>query len=150
MAITIPDAGVTRTITRGTVKVAGIERSLKKIEVWDGGALRLVGKFADPMAVSANDVRTYDLPGSPANLYSTAVATGGFTPYTYAWMLITNGGGSASTASDPAMATTTFEKTTVPGGPAVTDTWRVTVADATGETASADISVSFKQQELGE
>ena len=78
-----------------------------------------------------------------------ATPAGGFGPYTYAWTLVTNGGGTASVAVNPSNATTSFSKPNVAVGQAFTDTWRVTVTDSTGDTATDDVSVTFSNLSTG-
>lgn len=143
MTFRIQDAGTLRTITKGTVRVAGINRPLKTIKVQDGGSLRLVATFADPLSVTAGGGLATGASSSLTTNSVTATPSGGFAPYTYAWTLITNGGRNASTAGSPTSATTTFTKTGLINGDSIDDTWRVTVTDSIGQTATADTTASF-------
>lgn len=143
MTFRIQDAGTLRTITKGTVRVAGINRPLKTIKVQDGGSLRLVATFADPLSVTAGGGLAAGASSSLTTNSVTATPSGGFAPYTYAWTLITNGGRNASTAGSPTSATTTFTKTGLINGDSIDDTWRVTVTDSIGQTATADTTASF-------
>lgn len=143
MALKIHDAGTLRTITRGYVKQAGILRTLREIKVMDGGTLRTVAVFADPLTVTASGAYAEGESSTLTTDSATASPSGGFAPYTYSWALLTNGGGGASTAATPSMASTTFTKTGVSIGATFTDTWRVTVTDSSGQTATADVSATF-------
>lgn len=143
MPLTIQDAGTSRTITSGKVRVAGVTRNLKTIKVQDGGSLRLVAKFADPLAVTAGGALATGSSSSLTTNTITANVTGGFAPYTYAWTLIANGGRNASTASNASGASTSFTKTGLISGDSIDDTWRVTVTDSLGDTATADTTATF-------
>ena len=146
MAFTIPDGGTSRTITRAYVRQDGVTRAVKRIQVMDGGALRTVATFADAMSVTVGGAVGNAYGSGPANVTTnntTAVVTGGFSPYTYAWSLVSNGGGTASTATNPTSATTAFQKVNVPQDASYTDVWQVTVTDAVGSTATAATSAQF-------
>ena len=143
MAIKIVDAGVTRTITAGKVRVAGITRNLLSIKVMDGGTLRTVATFVQPMSVSLS---ASSVSGASQNdpIYTgstTATPSGGKGPYSYAWT-IQSFEGVESTALYPSMSSTGFTKS-VPDGDTETDVWRVTVTDSLGSTATATVSARF-------
>lgn len=99
-----------------------------------------------PLAVSASDVS-----GSAANTTGSALVTsstpgttasGGYSPYTYAWTYVSGDAGIAcsnSTAQSPS-----FSKTLSAGPGGSTDTnavWRCTVTDSASQTAHADINI---------
>lgn len=136
MAITILDGGTLRTITKAYVKQAGVLRAIRTIKVQDGGTLRTVATFADPLSVFVTDTGKVASSSTMTTDPATASPSGGFAPYTYAWTLVTNGGGAASTANTPTLASTTFTKTGLSPGSDITDVWRCTVTDALGNTAS--------------
>lgn len=74
---------------------------------------------------------------------STATPDGGTAPYTYAWARVGAADPQNSTeAVSPTAATTAFRWN---GGPAssINETWRVTVTDAAGFTATDDVAVSW-------
>ena len=152
MALKIQDAGTLRTITGMKIKQAGVLRTIKTVHIMDGGVLRQGAKFADPLTVSAPAVT-----GRGTGLATNTVATpqitakpaGGFGPYSYAWTLVANGGGTASVAVNPSNATTSFSKPNVAVDQVFTDTWRVTVTDSTGDTATDDVSVTFSNLSTG-
>lgn len=144
--IRIQDAGTLRTITRGSVRVAGVTRALRTIKVMDGGVLRTVAVFADPLSVSISPSALAAFAQENTTVTTdtaSASPTGGLAPFTYAWTLQANGGGTASTANSASSATTSFTKTNVPLETTYSDTWRVTVTDAVGQTATANIIASF-------
>ncbi|WPZ05481.1 hypothetical protein [Pelagerythrobacter marinus] len=143
MSLQIRDAGTLRTITRLTIRQAGVNRSIRTLKVMDGGVLRTVAIFADPLAVTAPDTNGHQDSSTVITNLITATPSGGFSPYTYAWSLIANGGASPSTATAPTSAGTSFSKSGLIPGQTVTDTWRVTVTDSLGQTASHDISATF-------
>ena len=140
------DAGATRDITGLKVKQSGVIRNIRTIRVMDDGTLRTVAVFADPLTVNANDVSGSGAGTSGATVttsQSLAAPSGGFGPYTYAWTLFSNSGGTASTALTPSSASTAFRKTNVGAESAVTDSWQVTVTDSVGSTASTIITAAF-------
>lgn len=152
MAFRFQDGGTVRTAARLRLKQAGVLRSAKRIRLLDDGTLRQVAVFADPLTVSAPAVTgrgTGLATNTVATPQITATPAGGFGPYTYAWTLVSNGGGTASVAVNPSNATTSFSKQNVAVGQAFTDTWRVTVTDSTGDTATEDVSVTFSNLSTG-
>lgn len=152
MGLKIQDAGTLRTITRLYIRQGGVNRRIRTLKIMDGGTLRTVATFADTLSVSA-DGASGNGPGTgPSNVTTdstTAVVSGGFAPYTYAWSLVTNGGGTASTATNPTSATTAFQKANVPQDASYTDVWQVTVTDAVGSTATAAASAQFSNFNFG-
>lgn len=153
MTFQVLDAGTLRTISAGQVKVAGVMRPLRFIKAMDGGSLRTVATFIQPLTVSANDAggNGDGTEGTTVSttIASTATPSGGLGPFTYAWTLIANGGGDASYANTPSAASTTFNKGNVPASQIYADTWRVTVTDSLGSTATADITVTFRNISSG-
>ena len=152
MAIKVRDAGTLRTIKKGYAKVGGVLRPLKRVYVNNNGTLRLVAVFAEPLTVAANDVSGTGNGSTGATAVTnttTAVPSGGTAPFTYAWTLLTNGGGAASYATNPSSATTAFVKTGLAQSSSFTDTWRVTVTDANGETATDGVFAVFSNGSTG-
>lgn len=152
MAIKIKDAGTLRTIKKGYVKVGGVLRPIKRVLVNDNGTVRTVAVFADPLTVTASNVSGTGNGSTGATAVTnttTAAPAGGTAPYTYAWTLLTNGGGTASYATNPSSATTAFVKTGMAQSTSFTDTWRVTVTDANGETATAGVFAVFSNGSTG-
>lgn len=152
MTFRILDAGTLRTISSGQVKVAGVMRPLRFIKVMDGGSLRTVATFVAPLSASTSDTSGFGNGTEGATVITStasAVVSGGLAPFTYAWALLTNGGGTASTATAPASATTAFSKSGMPGEAFYQDTWRVTVTDSLGSTATADLTATFVNVNTG-
>ena len=72
----------------------------------------------------------------------TAVPSGGKAPYTYSWALEGSAGTPALTADTPSLATTTFNATGVSLDNSV-ETWRCTITDDDGLTATVDTTVDL-------
>ena len=83
--------------------------------------------------------------GSSATTNSVTVTpSGGTSPYTYAWTLLS---GDTLTVTSPSAATTTFSKTGMGTGDSFSATYRCTVTDSTGGTpltATADVPVTIE------
>ena len=94
---------------------------------------------------------------SPTSLYKTGptasqttasvtvTPSGGVSPYTYAWTLLS---GDTLTVNSPSAATTTFSKTGMISGDSFDATYRCTVTDSTGGTpltATADVPVTIER-----
>jgi len=143
MAISIRDAGTLRTITRGKAKAAGVLRDLREIKVMDGGVLRTVATFADPLFASASPTSVSGTQSSAGVIavntgFTTATPTGGRAPFTYFWAATS---GVAALANTPTSATTNFRAEIGPGTSVAT--FRVTITDAVGQTATADVTATF-------
>lgn len=148
MAMKIRVSGATETITVGKVQSGGVERRLKTWKVMDGGTLREVARFVDPLSLSSSPSTVSGVGYSNAPLTITTNATtaspvGGEGPYTYSWALVSSTGGDTPTINSPSFATTSFTQTNVtfPGGS--TAVFRCTVTDSFGETATADVDAQF-------
>lgn len=142
MPLRVLDAGTLRTITTLTAKQGGVERRIRTAKIQDGGALRTVAIFADPLTLSASPPIVSGAQSSAGavlvNTASTiAIPAGGLAPYTYSWAR-TSGVGSANS---PTSATTNFSATIGPG--TQSGDFRVTVTDSGGQTATADVSATF-------
>lgn len=75
----------------------------------------------------------------------TVTPSGGVSPYTYSWTLLT---GATLTVNSPTAATTTFSKTGMISGDSFDATYRCTVTDSTGGTpltATADVPVTIER-----
>lgn len=144
MPLKIQDAGTLRTIKRLWIKQAGVLRRIRTLKVMDGDELRTVGVFSDPLAVAVPPGVTgveFAPPGTPV-LVSTsagAVVIGGIGPFSYSWARVS---GEVFTIGSPSSASTSFSKTLV-GNVQQSGTYRVTVTDSVGDTASADTVVTL-------
>lgn len=69
---------------------------------------------------------------------TTATGSGGVAPYTYAWTLDSYTAGAPPTASDSALATTSFTQTGIPSMTTESAVWICTVTDDDGNTAESD------------
>ena len=138
--ITVQDAGTPRTITRIRVKQAGVLRDVSVVTVRDGDTNRVV--FAGALEVNAGFAYAEGPSSTLTTNTTTANASGGIPPYSYQWVR-TASTGTPSTASNAAMASTSFTKTNVPNGTLQNDTWQVTVTDAVGQTATDATIVGF-------
>jgi len=99
------------------------------------------------MSASASPTTIYKSgPGADQTTASTTVTvSGGVSPYTYAWTLVS---GDTLTVNSPTAATTTFTKTGLPPFGGVEATYRCTVTDSTGGTpltATADVFVTIER-----
>lgn len=130
-------------VTGGRIRVGTSWKNLTRAIVYVGGAWKDADVFTPPLSVSANDVFAAGFTSTLTTNTATASVTGGIAPYTYAWALVANGGGTVSTANSPSAISTTFTKTGVPAGTDYTDTWKVTVTDSLGSTAEDTISATF-------
>lgn len=138
--IQVQDAGTLRTITRIRVKQAGVLRDVSVVTVRDGNANRVV--FAGALEVDAGFASATGANSTLTTNLTTANASGGIPPYSYQWVRIASTG-TPSTASNPTMATTSFTKTDIPNDTLQSDTWRITVTDAAGQTATDTLTSNF-------
>ena len=152
MPLKIRDSGTLREISRLYIRQSGVNRPIRTLKVLDGGTLRTVAVFADPLSVTASGVSgngTGTSSQTVTTTETTAIVSGGFAPYTYSWALFTNDGGTPSTAISPSSASTRFQKASVAPDATWTDIWQVTVTDAVGGTATAAISAQFSNFNFG-
>lgn len=132
--------GGMKVVTRWQGLHLGINRLFRSLRVMDGGALRHVGSFIPPLALSVSP------PSAGGGAFSgqvttntvTAVASGGQAPYSYAWSLVSETTPGTPFATNPAGATTAFRGFVE--GDAV---FRVTVTDSLGNSQNALVPVTF-------
>ncbi|WP_372732236.1 hypothetical protein [Novosphingobium sp.] len=140
--------GAWRTIETGEIYLFGAWRRLTYAEAYLDGEWETIATYTSPVSVtispaSTNGSGAFNGPISVLTSPVTATPSGGLGPYTYAWTNIVNGGGTASSAISPTMATTAFIKPSVPAATGYSDTLRCTVTDSLGRTGSADILAEF-------
>lgn len=138
----VRDAGITRTITGMLVKHAGSTRRVKSVKVMQGGTLRTVAQFASTLSASVTPSAVVggaasNFPATVTTQTATATPSGGAAPYTYSWVNVSGYG----SINRPTQAGTSFTAT-VPTG-TFHGVFRVTITDAIGQTATADVTASF-------
>lgn len=149
----ILDAGnITRTITRcRAVDVGGIVRSIRRIRVLDtdGTTWRTAAYFADPLTASAFPVGADGLGDGTITTNSvTVIPTGGVGPYTYSWAMLSYSAATPPTIASAGLATTFFTQTGVGAGDAETATFRCTVTDSGGESATVVVAAIFRSSDF--
>ena len=108
----------------------------------DGDELRTVAQFFSDLSVSVSPAyviggASYFKPTPVTTSTATATPTGGAAPFTYSWVKLSGDGEPLS----PTQAGTKFTATIGTG--TFHGVFRVTVTDAIGQTASADVEASF-------
>lgn len=145
MALSIVDAGETlRPLTTLRLQGGGTLRRILRLKVLDsdGTTLRTVATFVPPLTATATtDGGTATPIGFGGDLFlltyrASATPAGGLGPYTYAWAAVS--GGEDWWITDATSASPTISTTSEIYAPAV---FGVTVTDATGQTATATISI---------
>jgi len=140
--------GAWRNVEFGEIYLNGAWRRLLFAEAYIGGEWERIATYTSPLTVTITPSSTNGSSGdnSPVSVITpnvTATVSGGLGPFTYAWTNVVNGGGTASYAIQPTMATTAFRKDSVPAFTGYFDTLRVTVTDSLGRTGTADIVAEF-------
>lgn len=124
------------------VNVNGSWQSIKSVWVNVNGTWRqvfnsLLTATASPTVVSGRKIsNTATLVVSSA---TTVTAAGGSPGYTYAWAFVS---GDPMTVNNPSGATTSFQAN-MSGDSTLSSVYRCTVHDASGQTATADVSVTL-------
>lgn len=141
MSLRIQDAGTLRTIKRLRIQQGGILRDIRRLRVMHDGVLRTVATFAEQLTASANPssvggTQSSDQPITVTSEGTTASPTGGRAPFTYAWTQIS---GPSATITAPTMATTQFRATVNPFD-TVSLSFRCTITDAVGQSASTEVT----------
>src|SRR5690606_23481898 len=108
------------------------------------GELRLVGIFAQPLALTLTPSPLYD-EGFDANVRQgvcTASPTGGVGPFTYKWAKV-SGDPIVIVGSDTSAAVT-LQSPVLAAGQSVSAVFECTCTDSVGQTAVASVTVSFR------
>jgi len=142
MTMKVRDAGgVLRTITRCRVRDGQTLRNIIRMKVMDGDSnLQTVATFAQPLTLNANGVGASGF-DSVQTGSSTATPSGGLGPYSYSWTKVS---GTTMTLSGANTATAGFTSPTLSPGQIVEAVYRCTCTDSSGQTATADIGVTFQ------
>jgi hypothetical protein len=142
----IRDAGgVLRTISRVRMRDAGgTLRTIQQIRMRDaGGTLRTVFSYIS-LSLNLTYISAVNSGASASGTTTSSVITGtvsgGTGPFTYAWARVS--GDTQITAGSPTAAATTFSATCYDAVEFST-VFRLTVTDANGATATADITVDL-------
>ena len=130
---------------------AGTLRDITSIYVRDENAVsRLVFNPSGSLTIAV--VSTPDFVGGLGNGSgtvetdtTTAVASNGTAPYTYAWTLVDHTAAIDPTPGSSATAATTFIQTGMAPATFESATWRVTATDALSNTATFDVTSSFSE-----
>lgn len=137
--------GAWRDLTSAKVCIDGInwKTITRGLACVDGTNWVPIANFVPPLSVSISpDAQGLASSNKPTRVVTNAVTatpTGGKAPFSYVWSLLSG----SPTITSPTNASTTFSQVVAPGGSA-SATARVTVTDALGSTATADVSISFE------
>lgn len=95
------------------------------------------------LRATANSVSVRTKNAGASSPASSAAATGGTAPYTYAWTYVS--GDTSIGATSPTSASTTFGRSSMADMTTYTASWKCTVTDSVAATATATIGVSFRR-----
>lgn len=144
----VRDASADRTINAiRVIDATGVDRNITEARIIDttgtdrvffsAGGGGTLSANASPNPVSGTTAGT----GTAVSNSTTVTPTGGTTPYTYAWARTSYSHPTVPpTIGSPASATTTFTQTSIGTGEDYAATFRCTVTDSLGATATADVS----------
>lgn len=141
------DNGTFRDIKSLFVMQAGVLRRLKTLKVMDGDVLQTVGIFVGPLSLNITPGTVSGTGsgfGSQTITTNTAIATptGGQAPFTYAWTYVS---GDNAVILSPTSAATQFQLNVAPNQ-FRSGTFRCTVTDAYGTTASNTVTAEFTHE----
>lgn len=144
MGIAVRLSGALRPIIRMRAMHLGVLRMIRSVKVMSSGSLRTVAIFAPPVSASispegAASGYIYSItPASATCGPATCVVAGGAAPYQYAWSKVS---GDTFTVTAPNSATTYFYSAPIQPGLFSEATYRCTVTDALGQSATVDVYV---------
>lgn len=133
-------AGVWSPVTAAEVFIDGQWRRITRVEHYVGDAWRTGAVFTQPLTASVNTPVYATGTGTLVSDASTATPAGGMGPYTYSWTRIA---GTYGTPSDPTSARTAFYAN-IGRFKSASSTFRCTVTDSLGATATADVECFFE------
>lgn len=141
MTMHVKQSGAWVTAKSMHVKQSGAWVAVKQGWVKQGGGWKQyftsLGLSISPALVSGGHASPNGN-GTATTGTATAAVQGGTGPFTYAWALVSS---TAHTVLSPGAAATAFQKGSPGGDPTYSATYRCTVTDATGATASATVDV---------
>jgi hypothetical protein len=135
--------GEWREITSAKAFINGAWRTIRYGKAYASGSWRDAVAFvpALTLAASPESVSGVSTLGTVVTNGTTVTPTGGVSPYTYAWTRVSGVG----EISSPTSASTAFYYN-APGFANYTGTFRCTVTDSLGTTATADVDAEFERQ----
>lgn len=144
MRINLPDGW--KEVTAAKYWTGSKWASLTRGLFYDGTEWQEIAKFTELLEVelSSGDVYGFVATPQPSAVTSSSVTaspSGGLGPYQYLWEFIS---GNASTALQPNFASTSFRNGNVPANNVETSVFRVTVTDALGSEATAQVTAQFE------
>lgn len=144
MTLQIRQAGVWKEVQAAYVMTGGTLKRVVEIKGMAGGVLRSLAIFAPPLtvAISPSFASAVGNSGTLTTNAVTASPTGGQGPFTYAWSVVSYEG-TLPVVNSPATATTTFRQSGLSLEEDNDCTFRVTVTDSLGTTATANVSALF-------
>lgn len=147
MPARIRAVGALSSISKMSVRVAGVLRPARALKMMVSGDLKTIVSFVQPLTAEAspniaNGFGASFKPEVVQTSYVTAVPTGGLAPYQYAWAIFS---GDSINIGNSANATTNFSSPLY--GSTTSSVARCTITDALGSTATCDVSI-FLQHEI--
>jgi hypothetical protein len=152
-SLRILDAAPTdRMVTAMQVIDAGsVDRTVVEGRIFDmNGIDRVFFTTASTLAASASPETVSGFTSGSGTCTTnnvTVTPSGGVSPYTYAWAVVSHDSGVAPTADAPSAATTAFSQTSIGANEYYSATFRCTVTDDLGDTTTVDVLAFF--QDIG-
>lgn len=137
--------GSLKPVVRAKVNIGGSLKTIVRSKVNVGDVLKVADTFLQPLTLSASpsSVNGYSASSPVVTDSTTATPSGGLGPYTYSWARLSGSG----TATAPTTATTAFYDSLSPGFLS-SGTFRCTVTDSLGSTATADVVAEYERFDI--
>lgn len=132
----------TKSVPAAKTKVAAGVKNISSIAYYNGTTKKTVKTFTSALSASvSNDLVLAEITdgGTASTKTVTVTPSGGTAPYTYAWTRFSGEG----TVNNPTKATTLFFAT-LSAEDEATGTFRCTVTDSLGATATAQVLATFR------